>query len=41
ACPEVLEARPFAIDALPPLAFATHSAIVGEWRRGVGAAPAP
>jgi 8-oxo-dGTP diphosphatase len=41
ACPEVLEVRPFAIDALPPLAFATHSAIVREWRGGVEAAPTP
>jgi ADP-ribose pyrophosphatase YjhB (NUDIX family) len=36
ACPEVLEVRRFPVDALPPLAFGTHSAIVGEWRRGAG-----
>ncbi len=41
ACPEVLEVRPFAVAALPPLAFATHTAIVGEWQRGAGVAAAP
>jgi ADP-ribose pyrophosphatase YjhB (NUDIX family) len=41
ACPEVLEVRPFATDALPPLAFATHSAIVREWEEGAPVAPAP
>jgi ADP-ribose pyrophosphatase YjhB (NUDIX family) len=40
ACPEVLEVRSFPLDALPPLAFATHSAIVREWQ-GAEAAPAP
>ena len=41
ACPEVLEVRRFALDELPPLAFATHSAIVREWQRGPEAAPTP
>ena len=41
ACPEVLEVRRFGLDELPPLAFATHSAIVGEWQRGAGASAAP
>jgi len=41
ACPEVLEVRPFATDALPPLAFATHSAIVREWEESGRAAPSP
>jgi 8-oxo-dGTP diphosphatase len=39
ACPEVLEARPFATVELPPLAFATHSAILREWEGSVGTAP--
>jgi 8-oxo-dGTP diphosphatase len=41
ACPEVLEVRRFALDELPPLAFSTHTAIVGEWRGGPEAAPTP
>ncbi len=40
-CPEVLEVRRFAVDDLPPLAFTTHTAIVGEWRLGAEAAPTP
>ena len=41
ACPEVLEVRAFATGELPPLAFASHSAIVREWQRGAEAAPDP
>jgi ADP-ribose pyrophosphatase YjhB (NUDIX family) len=39
-CPEVLEVRRFGLDELPPLAFATHSAIVREWQ-AAGASTAP